>query len=191
MAMASLTASSSAITLLNKPFVLNRSSFFSSSSISHHRLLRFSASAFIRAVSLESDTSETPSFEIEETQIFACPVYYERLMRKSPHVLTCKFLPFSHYINPILLLMIEKQSVYRSGFKCGQCNKTYSSKDEYLDLTVTADLDNFNDIKPITTELFRSPLVSFCIKGVGEITLSVAVILVLRKRTAKFGSSPF
>ncbi|KAL1220124.1 putative methyltransferase [Cardamine amara subsp. amara] len=152
MAMAALTASSSAITLINKPFLPNRSSFFSSNS--HSRLLQFSVSASasvhlrypstaIRAVALESDLNETPSIdEIEETQVFACPVCYQPLMRKGPSG-------------------INLQAIYRSGFKCGQCNKTYSSKDEYLDLTVTADLDDYNEVKPITTELFRSPLVSF------------------------------
>nr|AAD12007.1 hypothetical protein [Arabidopsis thaliana] len=149
--MAALTSSSSAITLLNKPFLPNRSSFFSSDSQSP--LLRFSASTSVRsrfpsaaisAVAPKSDINknETPKIEIEETQVFACPVCYEPLMRKGPSG-------------------INLQAIYRSGFKCGQCNKTYSSKDEYLDLTVTADLDDYNEVKPITTELFRSPLVSF------------------------------
>ncbi|ESQ52820.1 hypothetical protein EUTSA_v10016844mg [Eutrema salsugineum] len=162
MAMAALTASSSsssAIALLNKPFLPNRSSFVYCNS--HARLLRSSASASvrprfpslaIRAVALESESNETrssdqkenqtQSIEIEETQVFACPVCYEPLMRKGPSGINLK-------------------AIYRSGFKCGQCNKTYSSKDEYLDLTVTADLDDYNEVKPITTELFRSPLVSF------------------------------
>ncbi|XP_010505866.1 PREDICTED: uncharacterized methyltransferase At2g41040, chloroplastic [Camelina sativa] len=154
MAMAALTASSSsAITLLNKPFLRNRSSFFSSNS--HSRLLRFPASssssvrprfpsAALSSVAPESDLNKngTPKIEIEETQVFACPVCYEPLMRKGPSG-------------------INLQAIYRSGFKCGQCNKTYSSKDEYLDLTVTADLEDYDEVKPITTELFRSPLVSF------------------------------
>jgi hypothetical protein len=74
--------------------------------------------------------------------VFACPVCYEPLMRKGPSG-------------------INLQAIYRSGFKCGQCNKTYSSKDEYLDLTVTADLDDYNEVKPITTELFRYNLHDF------------------------------
>lgn len=157
MAMASLTASSSSIALLNKPFLPNRSSL--SSSTSHSRLYRFSSSvrsrlpsATIRAVATEPELNETPSsdkkengtqsVEVEQTQVFACPVCYEPLMRKGPSG-------------------INLQAIYRSGFKCGQCNKTYSSRDEYLDLTVTAGFDSFNEVKPITTELFRSPLVSF------------------------------
>ncbi|CAN7062860.1 unnamed protein product [Brassica rapa subsp. trilocularis] len=154
MAMASLTSSS--IALLNKPLLHNRSSSLSSST-SHSRLYRFSSppssfrsrftSASIRAVALEPELNETPSSDIKETetvetQVFACPVCYEPLMRKGPSG-------------------INLQAIYRSGFKCGQCNKTYSSKDEYLDLTVTAGFDSFNEVKPITTELFRSPLVSF------------------------------
>ncbi|KAF3556841.1 hypothetical protein F2Q69_00017804 [Brassica cretica] len=138
--------------LLNKSLLPNRSSLSSSTS-----LYRFSSppssvrsrftSASIRAVALEPELNETPSSDIKETetvetQVFACPVCYEPLMRKGPSG-------------------INLQAIYRSGFKCGQCNKTYSSKDEYLDLTVTAGFDSFNEVKPITTELFRSPLVSF------------------------------
>ncbi|CDP12319.1 unnamed protein product [Coffea canephora] len=52
-------------------------------------------------------------------------------------------------------------AIYRSGFKCRVCNKTYSSKNIYLDLTVTAGSKDYNELKPAGTELFRSPLVSF------------------------------
>ncbi|KAA3490644.1 putative methyltransferase chloroplastic-like [Gossypium australe] len=52
-------------------------------------------------------------------------------------------------------------AIYRSGFKCKKCNKSYSSKDVFLDLTVTAGLRNYTEVKPVRTELFRSPLVSF------------------------------
>ncbi|KAK9269669.1 hypothetical protein L1049_001447 [Liquidambar formosana] len=52
-------------------------------------------------------------------------------------------------------------AIYRSGFKCRQCNKSYSSKDMYLDLTVTAGTTDYSEVKPARTELFRSPLVSF------------------------------
>ncbi|MBA0690210.1 hypothetical protein Goari_007902, partial [Gossypium aridum] len=52
-------------------------------------------------------------------------------------------------------------TIYRSGFKCKKCNKSYSSKDAFLDLTVTAGLRNYTEVKPVRTELFRSPLVSF------------------------------
>ncbi|CAI9100932.1 OLC1v1038123C1 [Oldenlandia corymbosa var. corymbosa] len=54
-----------------------------------------------------------------------------------------------------------RPAIYRSGFKCKKCNKTYSSKNIYLDLTVTAGSKDYNEFRPARTELFRSPLVSF------------------------------
>ncbi|XP_014617018.1 uncharacterized methyltransferase At2g41040, chloroplastic-like isoform X3 [Glycine soja] len=72
-----------------------------------------------------------------EADIFACPVCYEPLIRKGPSGLNL------------------------SGFMCKRCKKTYSSKDRYLDLTVTAGLRDYTEIQPARTELFRSPLVSF------------------------------
>ncbi|CAM8976341.1 unnamed protein product [Rhodiola kirilowii] len=77
-----------------------------------------------------------------ESDPFACPVCYEPLIRKGPPGLN---LP----------------AIYRSGFKCKLCNKTYSSKENYLDLTVTAGAKEYTETKPTGTELFRSPLVSF------------------------------
>ncbi|KAL4180084.1 hypothetical protein AMTRI_Chr13g123450 [Amborella trichopoda] len=74
--------------------------------------------------------------------LFACPICYEPLIRKGPSGLT---LP----------------AVYRSGFKCQTCRKSYSSKDVFLDLTVTSGTKDYNEFKPPRTELFRSPLVSF------------------------------
>lgn len=48
-----------------------------------------------------------------------------------------------------------RPAIYRSGFKCIKCNKTYSSKNIYLDLTVTAAAKDYNEFKPARTELFR------------------------------------
>lgn len=50
---------------------------------------------------------------------------------------------------------LVRGSIYRSGFKCRKCNKSYSSKDIYLDLTVTAGLRDYTEVKPAGTELFR------------------------------------
>ncbi|XXG64644.1 hypothetical protein AAC387_Pa05g2539 [Persea americana] len=77
-----------------------------------------------------------------ELDLLACPICYEPLMRKGPPGLN---LP----------------AIYRSGFKCQKCEKTYSSKEVYLDLTVTAGTKDYSEVKPTRTELFRSPLVSF------------------------------
>nr|KJB53959.1 hypothetical protein B456_009G013400 [Gossypium raimondii] len=96
------------------------------------------------AVALEQDlrTQATQQNQTVETELFSCPVCYEPLIRKGP---------------PGLNL----DAIYRSGFKCKKCNKSYSSKDVFLDLTVTTGLRNYTEVKPVRTELFRSPLVSF------------------------------
>lgn len=56
---------------------------------------------------------------------------------------------------------INLPAIYRSGFKCSKCNKSFTSKDIFLDLTVTAGTKEYSEQKPARTELFRSPLVSF------------------------------
>ncbi|GKU99832.1 hypothetical protein SLEP1_g12619 [Rubroshorea leprosula] len=93
------------------------------------------------AVALEPESS-TQRNQNMETDLFACPVCYQPLIRKGPPG-------------------FNLQAIYRSGFKCKKCNKSYTSKDVYLDLTVTAGLRDYTEVKPARTELFRSPFVSF------------------------------
>ncbi|XP_075669722.1 putative methyltransferase At2g41040, chloroplastic [Castanea sativa] len=109
----------------------------------HFSSLRLSSSAIraTAAVAVEPDLG-TQQNQKSEVDLFACPVCYEPLIRKGPPGFN---LP----------------AIYRSGFKCKRCNKSYSSKDIYLDLTVTAGLREYSEVKPTGTELFRSPLVSF------------------------------
>ncbi|CAN6207133.1 unnamed protein product [Urochloa humidicola] len=100
--------------------------------------LRAAAAA---AVAVEPETKEQQN-SISETEVFACPVCYEPLIRKGPPG-------------------INVPAIYRSGFKCSKCNKTFTSKDIFLDLTVTSGTKEYTEQKPARTELFRSPLVSF------------------------------
>ncbi|XP_043702497.1 uncharacterized methyltransferase At2g41040, chloroplastic [Telopea speciosissima] len=93
------------------------------------------------SVAIEPDSS-THQKSALELDLFACPICYEPLIRKGPPGLN---LP----------------AIYRSGFKCQQCSKAYSSKDVYLDLTVTSGAKSYTEFKPNRTELFRSPIVSF------------------------------
>ncbi|MED6206118.1 hypothetical protein PIB30_023984 [Stylosanthes scabra] len=86
----------------------------------------------------DSDRKEVQAIEVDS---FACPICYEPLIRKGPSGLNLS-------------------AIYRSGFNCKRCRKSYSSKDKYLDLTVTSGLE-YNEHQPILTELFRSPFVSF------------------------------
>ncbi|GAB2289114.1 hypothetical protein Dimus_023416 [Dionaea muscipula] len=121
----------------------------SQSSLSHDRRLivrlpRQQLPYNIRATSSVAVESESVSLSTNVLQRdkLACPVCYEPLIRKGP---------------PGLNL----ESIYRSGFQCGTCNKSYSSKNIYLDLTVTAGSEKYTEIQPTVTELFQSPLVSF------------------------------
>ncbi|XP_010047200.2 uncharacterized methyltransferase At2g41040, chloroplastic [Eucalyptus grandis] len=91
------------------------------------------------AVELDTGTQKDPTLDGE---IFSCPICYEPLIRRGPSGLNL-------------------EAVYRSGFKCKKCNKSYSSKNNFLDLTLTAGLRDYVEVKPARTELFRSPVVSF------------------------------
>uniref|UniRef100_A0A453T4C5 Methyltransferase type 11 domain-containing protein n=1 Tax=Aegilops tauschii subsp. strangulata TaxID=200361 RepID=A0A453T4C5_AEGTS len=86
--------------------------------------------------------TKTEQNDTSETEVFACPVCYEPLIRKGPPGMN---LP----------------AIYRSGFKCSKCNKSFTSKDVFLDLTVTSGMKEYSELKPARTELFRSPLVSY------------------------------
>ncbi|XP_015893769.3 uncharacterized methyltransferase At2g41040, chloroplastic-like isoform X5 [Ziziphus jujuba] len=111
-----------------------------------HPHLRYPSNAFtsiaIRASSTVTLEPEMISEQNQSAELFACPVCYEPLIRKGPSG-------------------FNLEAIYRSGFKCKKCNKSYSSKEMYLDLTVTAGLRNYSEDQPAMTELFRSPLVSF------------------------------
>ncbi|PHT42439.1 hypothetical protein CQW23_16464 [Capsicum baccatum] len=108
---------------------------------------RFSSNGFpsritaTSAVAVEQEL-RTPVQDATEDKLFACPICYEPVIRKGP----------SGFNVP---------AIYRSGFKCRKCNKSYSSKNLYLDLTVTSGTKEYNESKPTRTELFRSPVVSF------------------------------
>ncbi|KAL8265424.1 hypothetical protein R6Q59_023554 [Mikania micrantha] len=98
------------------------------------------ASALVAADSLQERV--TPPQVSGEVDLFACPVCFEPLVRKGPPG-------------------FNLQAIYRSGFKCIKCNKSYSSKNMYLDLTLIASAKEYVEAQPSRTELFRSPLVSF------------------------------
>ena len=110
---------------------------------------------------------------IMETEVFACPVCYEPLMRKGPpginlYVLVhfCSsfqqmFLAWLTFMFFWIIYACSRPAIYRSGFKCSKCNKSFTSKDIFLDLTVIAGTKEYSEQKPARTELFRSPLVSF------------------------------
>ncbi|KAF9679718.1 hypothetical protein SADUNF_Sadunf06G0043600 [Salix dunnii] len=109
--------------------------------------LRFTSLRFPSTIRATSAVSLEPELSTQQSQTleadpFACPICYQPLIRKGPPGFN---LP----------------AIYRSGFKCNRCNKTYSSKENYLDLTITAGMKDYTEVKPARTELFRNPLVSF------------------------------
>ncbi|XP_060667948.1 uncharacterized methyltransferase At2g41040, chloroplastic-like isoform X3 [Ziziphus jujuba] len=106
-----------------------------------HPHLRYPSNAFT-SIAIRASSTEMISEQNQSAELFACPVCYEPLIRKGPSG-------------------FNLEAIYRSGFKCKKCNKSYSSKEMYLDLTVTAGLRNYSEDQPAMTELFRSPLVSF------------------------------
>jgi ubiquinone/menaquinone biosynthesis C-methylase UbiE len=92
-------------------------------------------------------TVEAPDVKVDSNveitvDVLSCPICYKPLIRKGPSGLNMSF-------------------VSRSGFQCGNCKKAYSTRDVYIDLTVTAGSSEYDEYRPLTTELFRSPLVSF------------------------------
>uniref|UniRef100_A0A0D9WSL1 Methyltransferase type 11 domain-containing protein n=1 Tax=Leersia perrieri TaxID=77586 RepID=A0A0D9WSL1_9ORYZ len=97
--------------------------------------------AIAAAIAVEPE-SKVQQSNNSEGEVFACPVCYEPLIRKGPSG-------------------INLPAIYRSGFKCSKCNKSFTSKDIFLDLTVTSGTKEYSELKPARTELFRSPLVSF------------------------------
>ncbi|KAL0392342.1 UNVERIFIED_CONTAM: putative methyltransferase, chloroplastic [Sesamum radiatum] len=74
--------------------------------------------------------------------ILACPICYERLIWNG---------------DPELSL----ESVARSTLQCSTCRKTYSGEASHLDLTITGRGKVYGDPVAASTEIFRSPLVSF------------------------------
>ncbi|XP_038700626.1 uncharacterized methyltransferase At2g41040, chloroplastic-like isoform X2 [Tripterygium wilfordii] len=102
------------------------------------------ASRVIRAcsaVSAEPDMNAKQG-EILEAELFACPICYKPLMRKGTSGFNLK-------------------AINRSCFECETCRKSYSNNDVFLDLTVTAGMKKYKEVKPAGTEGFRNPLVSF------------------------------
>ncbi|KAJ7552814.1 hypothetical protein O6H91_06G071100 [Diphasiastrum complanatum] len=79
---------------------------------------------------------------VDSTELLACPICFEPLLRRGP-------------------LGVNISAISRSAFSCKKCKKTYSNREVYLDLTVTAGSKTFKEVQPAGTELFRNPWVSF------------------------------
>ncbi|XP_057815197.2 uncharacterized methyltransferase At2g41040, chloroplastic [Cryptomeria japonica] len=94
-----------------------------------------------------ASTIETPEVKVDSgedtsVELLACPICYKPLIRKGPPGLNLS-------------------AISGSGFQCKECKKAYSSRDVYIDLTVTGGSSEYDEYRPVTTEMFRSPIVSF------------------------------
>jgi uncharacterized protein YbaR (Trm112 family) len=80
--------------------------------------------------------------DLSTSELLCCPICFEPLIRKGPAGL-------------------NMAAVSRSAFSCARCRRSYSTRDVYLDLTLLARAQEYQEIQASGTELFRSPWVSF------------------------------
>ncbi|XP_077249941.1 S-adenosyl-L-methionine-dependent methyltransferases superfamily protein isoform X2 [Tasmannia lanceolata] len=81
------------------------------------------------------------------------------MVRKEPNVLGC---PICY--GPLISKTdsgLAVTSTSGASFECLTCKRDYISNEIYLDLTVASGAKNYGEFMPASTELFRSPLVSF------------------------------
>ncbi|KAI3978519.1 hypothetical protein MKX01_015694 [Papaver californicum] len=93
-------------------------------------------------VEIEPENASTEKVENIEKNILACPVCYNQLKQRDGYV-----------------SMVE--STTSSSFQCATCKKAYFNNGTYLDLTVSIGAKQYTESKPVSTEVFRTPLVSF------------------------------
>ncbi|KAF5208036.1 S-adenosyl-l-methionine-dependent methyltransferases superfamily protein [Thalictrum thalictroides] len=88
------------------------------------------------------DSSIEKKSNDQELELLACPICYTPLIREGPPG-------------------FNVPAIYWSGFQCQKCLKSYSSKEIFLDLTITSGTKDYVEFKPFKIELFRNPIVSF------------------------------
>ncbi|XP_026434186.1 uncharacterized methyltransferase At1g78140, chloroplastic-like [Papaver somniferum] len=85
-------------------------------------------------VEIEPENASTEKVENSEKNILACPICYNQL---------------------------KVESTTSSSFQCATCKKAYFNNGTYLDLTVSIGAKQYSEAKPVSTEVFRTPSVSF------------------------------
>ncbi|KAM6561299.1 hypothetical protein CsatA_030538 [Cannabis sativa] len=79
----------------------------------------------------------------KRSNILACPICYEPLALTGGE------------------LGLSVESVSGSSLQCGTCKKTYFGNETHLELTAASGTKNYGEPMPASTEIFRTPLVSF------------------------------
>ncbi|XP_010534070.1 PREDICTED: uncharacterized methyltransferase At1g78140, chloroplastic-like [Tarenaya hassleriana] len=133
---------------------ISSSRFSSFNSVARRRTLFVSRSirASSAAVSIETKPKEDPvpvaeKENIGEKNVLACPICFNSLARVNQP-------------NGIEIWHI-RESTLGTSLQCVTCKKNYSGCETHLDLTVAGETKQYGEQMPLSTELFRLPLVSF------------------------------
>ncbi|KAJ4952559.1 hypothetical protein NE237_029391 [Protea cynaroides] len=110
-------------------------------------IVRFAFPAIIRASSTATvQTTPDPTLNAEDARtskkILACPVCYDPLIWNGEPGLTMISTP-------------------GSTFQCSTCKKSFVANETFIDLTTASGAKVYGEPMPLSTELFRIPLVSF------------------------------
>ncbi|CAJ1974117.1 unnamed protein product [Sphenostylis stenocarpa] len=124
--------------------------------------LRFPLSLRLRAsytAVIDAETNSTESIVVEKevrnsSNTLACPVCYDSLTWNGGPGLSV-------------------DSIGGSSFQCSTCQKTYVGNQTHIDLTATGGAKTYGETMPVSTELFRVPLVSFLYERGWRQTFSV------------------
>ncbi|XP_044509964.1 uncharacterized methyltransferase At1g78140, chloroplastic-like [Mangifera indica] len=139
------TINFSSVFLPSQPVVTSRRCFFKTSSLPSFKRgfvakVRASSTTFV-----ETKPSETIVVENDVSTnktILACPICYKPVTWIGDSVLSVG-------------------SIASTSLQCNTCKKTYRGKEAYFDLTAASGAKDYGESMPLSTELFRIPLVSF------------------------------
>ncbi|KAI3706151.1 hypothetical protein L1987_76409 [Smallanthus sonchifolius] len=101
-----------------------------------------------RASSATATVETRPGTNLSENeangkkQVLACPICHDMLIWNGDPVFSVDSTPMS-------------------SLKCSTCRKAYSGNETHLDLTLTSGSQKYSEYRPASSEIFRSPLVSF------------------------------
>ncbi|XP_062097389.1 uncharacterized methyltransferase At1g78140, chloroplastic [Humulus lupulus] len=105
--------------------------------------VRASSTVFVQTNSTDpTDVQNGEDINNKRNNILACPVCYD------PLALTSE-------------LGLSVESVSGSSLQCSTCKKTYFVNETHLELTTASGFKNYGEPMPASTEVFRTPLVSF------------------------------
>lgn len=121
-----------------KPLLISPSASSTVKTTFTGKLLASSTAAVVTEPDSISDVQEVRTSK----NILACPICYSPLIQTGDPVLSVDSAP-------------------RSSFQCGTCKKSYFGKETHLDLTVASGAKEYGEAMPPSTEIFRTPLVSF------------------------------